>query len=57
MTIMDKITNARKCLQVLMAKEAKAVDESQRLQARNSRHEMQMHLSELHRARREENKK
>ena len=57
MTIMDKITNARKCLQVLMAKEAKAVDESQRLQARNSRLEMQMHLSELHRARREENKK
>lgn len=57
MSIMDKITNARQCLQVLMAKEAKAVDESQRLQARNSRLEMQMHLSELHRARREENKK
>lgn len=57
MTIMDKITNARKCLQVLMDKEAKAIDESQRLQARNSRHEMQMHLSQLHRARREENKK
>lgn len=57
MTIMNKITNARQCLQVLMAKEAKAVDEGQRLQARNSRIEMQMHLSELHRARREENKK
>lgn len=57
MTIMNKIANARQCLQVLMAKEAKAVDEGQRLQARNSRIEMQMHLSELHRARREENKK
>ena len=57
MTIMDKITNARQCLQVLMAKEAKAADEGQRLQARNSRLEMQMHLSELHRRVREENKK
>lgn len=57
MTIMDKITNACQCLQVLMSKETKAVDERQRVQARNSRLEMQMHLSELHRARREENKK
>ena len=57
MTIMDKITNARQCLQVLMTRESNATDMHQRTKARNARLEMQMHLSELHRARREENKK
>ena len=57
MTIMDKITNARQCLQLLMTKESNAVDVHQRMQARNSRLEMQKHLSELHRLRREQNKK
>lgn len=57
MSILTKIENARACLQVLMAKEANACDEVSRVKARTSRYEMQMHLSNLHRERREANKK
>ena len=57
MTIIDKITNARQCLQLLISKEANAVNKEQEMKARNSRLEMQKHLSDLHRARRESNLK
>ena len=57
MSIIEKIENARQCLQLLNAREAKAIDAEQQLQARNSRLEMQKHLSDLHRARRDANSK
>lgn len=57
MSIIEKIENARQCLQLLNAREANAVDVEQQVKARTARLEMQKHLSELHRARREQNKK
>ena len=57
MSIIEKIENARQCLQLLNAREANAVDVEQQMKARTSRLEMQKHLSDLHRSRRESNSK
>lgn len=54
MSIYDKINSARACLKMLIKRESNAVDEQSLAKARQSRHEMQKHLSNLHRKVREE---